>query len=481
MSSHYPHDQLAKIALDTAPFSPTPKQKEKIQLGEGTYSTVVSANGVAIKIFKEARDPAAIQEISILRYLSHPNIIRINGIIIDNEDGVQMFMNLYATDISHSKWRYYVAGNQIIHTIVTIASNIASALSYMHSHKVMHCDIKPQNILYDIQTKSAILCDFNSAIYNPPKFISTKVQTFNYRAPEVDFSKRLGQFSYKIDVYSFGCILFELFTDTCFIYPDNIKIDNTTINDSTYHACNAFKFPQFCENSSRTERYDFLKTMTFKIARSKIIQRIESTKWNDINFNSVDVQPPACFPQFLNDYIDLITNCLMPYYRYRYDSSTANMSILSLFKHFGDLRPVEEPQLNLPLSLMPHADNIIKTSLKEHITPLSSITTDIHQLELGKNRVICKNAIFNLIPDNIVAWIRMLELNFYTELKRSKIVGSIEELITIGGAIYLIYCITDNLHTVLDIYENQCELHNIEILNEDLKKTGIRNDAHVRL
>jgi len=453
--------QLIDAALDSTPFTQPPKSRKK--LGEGTYSEVVSCDGVAIKIFKEAGDSAAIQEICILRYLSHNNIIRINSIIINANDEIHMYMNLYFTDISNSSWRRFTAGNMLIYTMTQIAHNIANGLSYMHSHKVIHGDIKPQNILYDIKTKNAIICDYNSAIYNPPPYIGCRIQTCVYRAPEVNFDKKVGRFSYKIDVYSLGCILFELFTARLFT--------NIVNNDSTIGACSSFGYPQYCENIERSRRYDFLKTMTFSIARAKIIGRIEETEWNDINFNSVDVTPPQNFKHFLNSYLDVMTKTLMPYHQARYDSTQALNEIQELFKYFDFERP---PPINytpnLPLSLMPHSEEIIKSSLKEHITPLNTITNNHHELECGKKRVICKNSIFELLPDDTVRWIRMIELNFYMELKRSKIVGSLEELETIAAAIYLIYCITDNRDNIMNIYEERTQLYDIQIDKNIIKK-----------
>lgn len=79
----------------------------------------------------------------------------------------------------------------------------------MEKHKIVHCDLKPENILLKTSLKSAIkLIDFGSGCLLG-KQIYTYIQSRFYRAPEIILGI---QYGHPIDMWSFACILFELYT-----------------------------------------------------------------------------------------------------------------------------------------------------------------------------------------------------------------------------------------------------------------------------
>jgi dual specificity tyrosine-phosphorylation-regulated kinase 2/3/4 len=81
-------------------------------------------------------------------------------------------------------------------------------LSYMKSMNIIHCDLKPENILLRDSKKSAIkVIDFGTGCFEN-HIVYTYIQSRFYRAPEI----MLGiSYSTAIDMWSFGCILIELF------------------------------------------------------------------------------------------------------------------------------------------------------------------------------------------------------------------------------------------------------------------------------
>jgi serine/threonine protein kinase len=101
---------------------------------------------------------------------------------------------------------------------VTIIRQIGEAISIIHQHGLVHCDITPDNILFD-EHGQAILTDFGIAIQLPPGIYSVEVSqvrgTALYMAPE-QFG---GIITRKCDQYSLGCIAYELFTGTHPIEP----------------------------------------------------------------------------------------------------------------------------------------------------------------------------------------------------------------------------------------------------------------------
>lgn len=93
--------------------------------------------------------------------------------------------------------------------IKRFALQILQALCILQQNHVIHCDLKPENILLKQSNKSTIkVIDFGSSCMVNKK-IYTYIQSRFYRAPEIILG--IG-YTTSIDMWSFGCILMELFT-----------------------------------------------------------------------------------------------------------------------------------------------------------------------------------------------------------------------------------------------------------------------------
>jgi dual specificity tyrosine-phosphorylation-regulated kinase 2/3/4 len=83
------------------------------------------------------------------------------------------------------------------------------ALKYLRDENVIHCDLKPENILLKSPDKSGIkVIDFGSSCFSNER-IYTYIQSRFYRAPEIILGI---PYTTAIDMWSFGCILAELYT-----------------------------------------------------------------------------------------------------------------------------------------------------------------------------------------------------------------------------------------------------------------------------
>ena len=83
------------------------------------------------------------------------------------------------------------------------------SLCFLREHSIIHCDLKPENVLLKQENKSGIkLIDFGSSCFADER-IYTYIQSRFYRAPEIMLAI---PYTTSIDVWSFGCILAELFT-----------------------------------------------------------------------------------------------------------------------------------------------------------------------------------------------------------------------------------------------------------------------------
>ena len=77
----------------------------------------------------------------------------------------------------------------------------------MKENEIIHCDIKPENILLRRPNKSGIkIIDFGSGTFENKQFY-TYIQSRFYRAPEIILGIK---YTPAIDMWSFGCMLYEL-------------------------------------------------------------------------------------------------------------------------------------------------------------------------------------------------------------------------------------------------------------------------------
>lgn len=89
------------------------------------------------------------------------------------------------------------------------AIQLLQGLLALQQRGIIHCDIKPENVLLKEQNRSGLkLIDFGSACFSANKMYSY-IQSRYYRAPEV----LLGlPYDRPIDTWSFGCLMVELTT-----------------------------------------------------------------------------------------------------------------------------------------------------------------------------------------------------------------------------------------------------------------------------
>lgn len=91
------------------------------------------------------------------------------------------------------------------------AHSILQCLDGLYRNSIIHCDLKPENVLLKQQGRSgAKVIDFGSSCYEHQR-IYTYIQSRFYRAPEVILG---GRYGLAIDMWSLGCILAELLTGT---------------------------------------------------------------------------------------------------------------------------------------------------------------------------------------------------------------------------------------------------------------------------
>lgn len=200
------------------------------KIGEGTYGVVYKAKDrktekiVALKKIRldtdsEGVPSTAIREIALLRELTHPNIVDLLDVI---HCDTRLFLVFEYLDQDLKK---YMDTNKDVDLKLTKSYlyQLFSGISYCHTHRVLHRDLKPQNLLID--SKGNIkLADFGlaRAFGLPVRSYTHEVVTLWYRAPEILLGCKV--YSTPIDVWSIGCIFVEMVTRKA-LFPGDSEID----------------------------------------------------------------------------------------------------------------------------------------------------------------------------------------------------------------------------------------------------------------
>jgi len=190
---------------------------QKIEkIGEGTYGVVYKAKNrasgelVALKKIRlEAEDEGipstAIREISILKELQHPNIVRLHD-VIHTEKKLTLVFEYLDQDLK----KFLDSSDGLdSRTIKSSLYQLLRGVSFCHDRRVLHRDLKPQNLLInkDFELK---LADFGlaRAFGIPVRSYTHEVVTLWYRAPDVLMGSR--KYSTPVDLWSVGCIFGEM-------------------------------------------------------------------------------------------------------------------------------------------------------------------------------------------------------------------------------------------------------------------------------
>ncbi|MFD3523835.1 protein kinase [Streptomyces sp. NPDC058653] len=193
-------------------------------LGRGSAGTVWLGEGpegpVAIKLLREdlASDQELVgrfvQERTALLGLDHPHVVAVRDLVVDGNDLALVMELVRGTDL---RTRLDRERRLAPEAAVAVVADVADGLAAAHAAGVVHRDVKPENILLDMEgpigpggSHPALLTDFGVAklIDTPRRTKATKIiGTPDYLAPEIveGLPPRAA-----VDIYALATVLYEL-------------------------------------------------------------------------------------------------------------------------------------------------------------------------------------------------------------------------------------------------------------------------------
>ncbi|KAD3338261.1 hypothetical protein R6Q59_027057 [Mikania micrantha] len=213
-------------------------------IAHGTYGTVYrgvyDGQDVAVKVLDWGEDGLATaaetanlrtsfrQEVAVWHKLDHPNVTKFVGASMGTSDLKIPSNN--ASNLGHNSLPSraccvvveYLPGGTLkkylirnsrkklsFKIVVQLALDLSRGLSYLHSKKIVHRDVKTENMLLDLN-RTLKIADFGVARVEAqnPRDMTGETGTLGYMAPEVLDGK---PYNRKCDVYSFGICLWEVY------------------------------------------------------------------------------------------------------------------------------------------------------------------------------------------------------------------------------------------------------------------------------
>src|SRR6266699_892092 len=178
-----------------------------VYLGEHVYLNKPAALKVLHLRLDEQETEQFLHEARTLARLEHPHIVRVLDFAV--QDGLPFLVMDYA--VGGTLRTKHPAGTRVpFEHILAYVNQVASALQYAHDQRLMHCDIKPENMLLDAR-EHVLLAYFRLALLTPTHSGSTQAMdpamagTAPYLAPE----QVQGQPRAASDQYALGVVVYE--------------------------------------------------------------------------------------------------------------------------------------------------------------------------------------------------------------------------------------------------------------------------------
>ncbi|KAK7602325.1 hypothetical protein V9T40_007914 [Parthenolecanium corni] len=257
-------------------------------IGKGNFAKVKLAKHVptgkevAIKIIDKTQlNPSSLQklfrEVRIMKMLDHPNIVKLFQ-VIETEKTLYLVME-------------YASGGEVFDYLVLHGRmkekearakfrQIVSAVQYCHQKKIIHRDLKAENLLLDSEMNIKI-ADFGfSNEFTPGNKLDTFCGSPPYAAPELFQGKKYD--GPEVDVWSLGVILYTLVSGS-------LPFDGSTLRELRERVLRGkYRIPFYmstdCENLLR-------KFLVLNPAKRASLETIMKDKWMNLGYEEDELKP----------------------------------------------------------------------------------------------------------------------------------------------------------------------------------------------
>ncbi|XP_071988131.1 serine/threonine-protein kinase 36 [Engystomops pustulosus] len=189
----------------------------RVYKGRRKYTGEVVALKFIPKVGRSEKELKGLKrEIQIMRDLRHPNIVRMldsceteREVVVVTEYAEGELFQILEDD-----------GSLPEHLVRNVSAQLVSALYYLHSHRILHRDMKPQNILLG-KDGTVKLCDFGFAreLSLDTLMVRSIKGTPLYMSPELVLER---PYDHRSDLWALGCIVYELLVGTPPFYTHSI-------------------------------------------------------------------------------------------------------------------------------------------------------------------------------------------------------------------------------------------------------------------
>ncbi|XP_076313732.1 serine/threonine-protein kinase D3-like isoform X2 [Tachypleus tridentatus] len=231
-------------------------------LGSGQFGVVyggvhrTSGRSVAVKVINKTRLPAKQEaylknEVTILQNIHHPGVVNLEK-MFETPETIFVVMEKLKGDMLEMilSSEYRRLSERITKFLIY---QILTALKHLHSKNIVHCDLKPENVLLssDSDFPQVKLCDFGFArIIGEKSFRKSLVGTPAYLAPEVVRNKGYNR---SLDMWSVGVVIYVSLSGT---FPFN---EDEDINDQIQNA--TFMYPPNPWKEISAEAVDLIQNL----------------------------------------------------------------------------------------------------------------------------------------------------------------------------------------------------------------------------
>lgn len=147
-------------------------------------------------------------EIEVMRKMDHQNIIKMHD-VYESPNELYIVMDVCGGGELFDRIKEQPDGNYSENDAADVLRQIAEGLKYMHEHKIAHCDLKPDNFLFEKKDKNSALkiIDFGMSKWvKRRKYFKSLRGTPYYIAPEVI----QGRYTEHCDMWSMGVVMFVM-------------------------------------------------------------------------------------------------------------------------------------------------------------------------------------------------------------------------------------------------------------------------------